>query len=104
MNMEDLEKKEKELVLKLNTENLNPTQVRLIKSMNALILQILTAEDESEYFELSASLVSKTAEIITHSDFINSKEHSHLASQALEFAIDFFYENLAKKNLGNIDN
>ncbi len=102
--MEGIEKKEKELILKLNTENLNAAQMRLLKSMNALILQILTAEDESEYFELSASLLTKASEIITHSEFVNSKENSHLATQALEFAMDFFFDNLNQKNLGNIDN
>lgn len=102
--MHGLGKTERELVLKMNTEELTPTQVRLIKSVNALISHVLTAEDETEYFEISAELVRKTAEIIKHSSFAALNPSMPYGDQAVEFAVDFLNDTMDSGKLGNIDN
>lgn len=102
--MQRLSQKDKELNIKLNTEDLNPTQVRLIKAVNALMGQLLTAEDESEYFELSAELLRKTAEAIKHAHFAGQNNDMSYGDQAVEFALDFLNDSLNQSNLGNVDN
>lgn len=104
--MQNLGKTEKELLLKINTEELTPTQVRLIKSVNSLIAHVLTAEDETEYFEVSAELMRKTAEVIKHSSFANTTANAKIAygDQAIEFAVDFLNETMDTSRIGNIDN
>ncbi len=102
--MHSLSPKNTELHIKLNTEELDSTQVRLLKSVNGLMSQVLTAEDESEYFELSAELVRKVAEVIKHSQFAAKNNDMSYGQQAVEFAVDFLNESLDQNKLGNIDN
>jgi hypothetical protein len=94
----------KELTIKLNTEELTPTQIRLLKSVNSLLTHVLTAEDEAEYFDFSAELLRKTAELIKHAQFANQQTHMNYGEQAVEYAVDFLNENLDKNGAGNIDN
>ncbi|HXH74042.1 MAG TPA: hypothetical protein VNJ08_03705 [Bacteriovoracaceae bacterium] len=102
--MQGLGQKDKELHIKLSTEELTSTQVRLIKSINGLMAQILTAEDESEYFELSSELLRKATEVIKHSHFANQNNDMSYGNQAVEFAVDFLNESLDQDKLGSIDN
>lgn len=100
--MQGLNMKDKELNIKLNTEELNPTQVRLVKTMTALLSHLLTAEDESEYFNASAEFLRKAAEVIKHAQFAEQNTHMNYGEQAVEFAVDFLNESLDKGH--NIDN
>lgn len=102
--MENLHKKKSELQINLSSEDLDSTQVRLIKMMNSLMNQILTAEDETEYFELSAALIKKSAEIIKASDYAKKNKDLPVGKQAVEFSIDFFQDSLIDDEYGNIDN
>ncbi len=102
--MESLSQKEKELVIKLNVEELTPTQIRLIKSLNALVAHVLTADDEPEYFEVSADFLKKAAELIKHAGFANQNKNMEYGNQAVEFAVDFLNESIDQQKLHNIDN
>ncbi|MGE3609094.1 MAG: hypothetical protein AB7I27_05865 [Bacteriovoracaceae bacterium] len=102
--MHKLEHKEKELHIKLSVEDLTPTQIRLIKSMTALMAHALTAEDESEYFETSSQLLKKAAELIKHANFAEHNKKICYGEQAVEFAVDFLNESLIENKLHNIDN
>jgi hypothetical protein len=101
--MQDL-RNEKELLIKINTEELTPTQVRLLKSINALMTHVLSADEESEYFEMSAELMRKTAEVIKHSDFANKNKEMCYGDQAVEFSVDFLNESMNGTGINNIDN
>lgn len=102
--MQGLSQKEKELHIKMDTQELTPTQVRLIKSINSLMVHVLTAEEEGEYFEFSAQLLKKTAEIIKHSHFAAQNGRMPYGEQAVEFSVDFLNEVLDQKKLDNLDN
>ena len=104
MEMQDLGRKEKELLLKLNVEDMTPVQVRLVKSINSLVAHILTAEDESEYFDASAELIRKAAELIKQADFAHQHKDMNYGDQAVEFAVDFLNEVMNDNNVGNVDN
>jgi hypothetical protein len=90
--MHTLGQKEKELLMKLDTEGLSPVQVRILKSLHCLIANVLTSEDEAEYFETSAELVKKTAELIKHSQFALQNKNMDYGDQAVEFAVDTLNE------------
>lgn len=101
--MQDL-RTNKELMIKINVEEMTPTQIRLIKNVTSLLTSVLSSDEESEYFEMSSELLRKTAELIKHSDFANMNSEMSYGDQAVEFAIDFINESLETNKMHNIDN
>lgn len=102
--MQSLSKKEMELILKMDTETMSPTQIRLVKSIHALLANVLSSEEEGEYFETSAELMKKTAELIKHSSFATSHKNMSYGEQAVEFAVDTLNESLDENKIQNLDN
>ncbi len=102
--MQDLNQKPKELLIKLNVEELSPTQIRLIKSVNSLMAHVLIAEEESEYFDAASELLKKAAELIKQAEFSTKNNDMNYGEQAVEFAVDFLNEALNEGKLGSIDN
>lgn len=102
--MEGLTHKEKELLLKVNTEGLSAVQVRLIKTVHALLCNVLTSDEEAEYFEGSAELLKKAAELIKASQFALEHPEMSYGSQAVEFSVDSLNEALEEDKLQNFDN
>jgi len=101
--MQDL-RANKELLIKINVEEMTPTQIRLIKNITSLLTSVLSSDEEGEYFELSSELLRKSAELIKHSDFANLNSDMSYGDQAVEFAIDFINESLELGKMHNIDN
>lgn len=95
--------KEKELLLRLDVEGLTPTQVRLIKSIHSLLANLVAADEEAEYFEMSSQLMKKTAEAIKHSSFPLEHKSMNYGEQAVEFGIDSLNEAIVDR-LKNLDN
>lgn len=102
-HMQDLRTKN-EILLKINVEEMTPTQIRLIKNVTSLLTSVLSSDEEGEYFDLSSELLKKTAELIKHSDFANMNSDMSYGDQAVEFAIDFINESLELNKMYNIDN
>jgi hypothetical protein len=102
--MESLAKKDKELFLKMETEGLSSTQIRLIKNIHSLLAAVVTSEEEGEYFEASAELVKKAAELIKHSNFPITHKNISYGDQAVEFAIDSVNESINENKMNNFDN
>ena len=102
--MPDLKSNHKELLIKINTEELTPTQLRLVKSVTSLLTNVLASDEESEYFEMSAELMKKVAETIKHADFANKNKNMAYGEQAVEFAIEYLNDSLDNNNIHNIDN
>lgn len=102
--MEDVKYGNKELLLKINVDELTPTQVRLIKAVTCLMTQVVTSDEETEYFEMSAELMKKVAEIIKHSNFPEQNHKMSYGTQAVEFAVDFLHESLDQNKIQNFDN
>lgn len=102
--MHTLNQKQTELLMKLDTEGLTATQVRLVKSIHSLLAAVVSSDDEAEYFESSAELFRKAAELIKHSNFaVDHKEMSY-GDQAVEFAVDTLNETMDENKLQNLDN
>lgn len=99
--MPHLSSKSKEILITLNVEELTPVQVRLLKSVSALLTTVLSAEDESEYFEASAELMKKTTDLIKKSSFPKNHQNMNYAEQAVEYAMDFLGDTESKDNFDN---
>jgi hypothetical protein len=102
--MHGFTEKDKELLISINSEHFSQAQLRLIKRINSLLANVLSCEDESEYFETSAELMKKSAELIKLSNFATENKKIPYGNQALEFAIDTLSESINSKDLSSFDN
>ncbi|MES2528914.1 MAG: hypothetical protein V4598_17640 [Bdellovibrionota bacterium] len=102
--MHQLSKKEQEIVIKLNVEDMSPTQVRLLKNITSLLANVVCADEESEYFDTSSELFKKVAELVKHSQFAESNRKMNYGDQAVEYSVENLNETLDSRNLHNIDN
>lgn len=96
--------KNKDLTMKMNTEELTVTQVRLVKSIHALLANVLVADEEGEYFEASAELMKKTAELIKHANFSTDNKGIAYGDQAVEYSVDTLNEAMEENKVNNFDN
>lgn len=99
-----LTKKENELNIKFDTAELTPTQTRLIKTVNALMAHIVSADEEAELFEGSAQLVIKLTELIHNTHFAKTHREINYAEQAIEYSIDCLRDNIETLLNTNLDN
>ena len=105
--MSDLSKDTKTIQIKLDVSELSPAQVRLIKTMNTLLVQTLTAPDETEYFDGASELMKVCASAIKQSHFpetAKGMKSINYADQALEYSMDNLAENLSSTKIVNFDN
>lgn len=102
--MQHLGKKEHELLIKLNVEEMTPRQVRLVKNITSLLTSVVSADEESEFFDSSSELFKKVAELVKHSQFAESNRKINYGEQAVEYSIDNLNEALEGNNVHNIDN
>ena len=102
--MHHLSKSEQELLIKLNIEDMSPTQVRLLKNITSLLSTVVSADEEGEFFDTSSELFKKVAELVKHSQFPEKNRKINYGEQAVEFSIDNLNEDIDSKNLQNMDN
>jgi hypothetical protein len=101
VSMNHLDKKDSTLLLKIDTFDLNPAQIRLLKHINTLLVHVIAADEEAEYFEISAELIKQTAALIQNTNFTKDQR---VTQQALEFALDFLQDRLDENSTVNLDN
>lgn len=93
------------LKLTVDTRDLTPTQVRIIKQAHTMLLQALTAEDEAEYFEAAAQLLKQSMQAIKHANFpVTQRDGIPYDEQAIEYALDGLNEALNTNGHINLDN
>ncbi len=93
-----------ELTLKIDTTELTPSQVRLVRSLNLMIQHILTTDEESEFFESSAQVMKLCASLIKQSNFSKDKKLIPYAEQALEFSMDILQDHISNSTVISYDN
>ncbi|MFZ8934505.1 MAG: hypothetical protein ACO20H_03995 [Bacteriovoracaceae bacterium] len=99
--------RDRKLTLELDTEMLHPSQVRLVKSINSLLLHLLMTDDEAEYFESSSDFLRLAASVIKESHFAYENEpldKINYSNQAIEYALDQLQEALNKQEIKSLDN
>lgn len=102
--MHTFSKTEQELLIKLDLKEMTPTQVRLLKSITSLMTNVVSADEEAEFFDSSSELFKKVAELVRHADFAEANKNIKYGEQAVEFSIDNLNDTLDTKSLHNIDN
>ncbi len=94
-----------ELLLKVETHDLTPMQVRLLRHAHTLLVHVISAEDEAEYFEASAQLMKQAVQLIKHSNFPENRGNAiPYGEQAIEYALEVLSETLNMRGHVNIDN
>jgi endonuclease III-like uncharacterized protein len=94
------------LLIEFDTESLTPQQVRLVKSLNMILGELLTSHTEHEYFECAQLLFSIAASLIQNSPFPNDmKKLSNIqySDQAIEYAMDKIQEVLGDGQITPVD-
>ncbi len=90
-----------ELVLKVETHDLSPLQVRLLRQAHTLMTHVLVAEDEQEYFEASAQLLKQAMLLVKNSSFpAGAKNAIPYGEQAAEYALEMLNEEAEAKASG----
>ncbi len=105
--MKSSKEKTVKTAIKIDHEGLGPAQVRLVKSLNSILIHVLKAENEDEYFDGSAELMRLCASLIKQSKFPRELENQGnipYSDQALEFSMDVLQEHITSANIISYDN
>ncbi|MDH5415346.1 MAG: protein phosphatase 2A regulatory B subunit B56 family protein [Flavobacteriaceae bacterium] len=92
------------LNIEINIDELNSTQVRMIKSINSLLTHTLTTSDETEYFNGSSELLRLLASLIQKASFSKKEGHIDYGKQVLEYCSDILAEQVYEDSLVKYDN
>jgi hypothetical protein len=104
MNKNQPEAEAEALTLKVETHDLTSLQLRLLKHVHTLLVHVLAAEDETEYFEASSHLLKQTVQLIRHANFAENHQGAiPYGQQAVEYAIDSVNE-VVDQGVCNLDN
>ncbi len=99
--------KKQPISIQLDTTELTPAQVRLIRSLNTIVSHVLTTDDESEFFEGSAECMRLCASLIKQSYFVQElKDQDNIpyADQAIEYSMDVLQDSLEGAQVVCYDN
>ncbi|MCO4794509.1 MAG: hypothetical protein KC493_12385 [Bacteriovoracaceae bacterium] len=94
------------VTIDIDTSEMTPAQIRLIKSLNHMLVHVLKAEEEGEFFDGSAEFMRMCAAIIQQSKFPDtwSSDSIPYADQALEFSVDVLQDFINSSNVVSYDN
>lgn len=98
---------ENKLKVDIDTTELKSHQVRLIKSLNTLVSNLMTTDNEEDFFETTNELVRMIANAVKKSNFAEvycEGEAIPYAEQALEFALDHLSDEIHQGKFVRFDN
>ncbi|MDO9182802.1 MAG: hypothetical protein Q7U04_10360 [Bacteriovorax sp.] len=99
--------KERLIRIEIDGSELTDNQVRLIRSLNTMLAQVMLTENEQEYFEGSAEFMRMCAALIKQAHFTeNLKDASNIpyAQQALEYSMDILQDYVTASKVITYDN
>lgn len=103
--MSEIKSEGNKIIINFDESKLSPAQVRLIKSLNALLLQNMTTQNESEFFDTCAEMMRVCAGMINQSTFPKEAEGEiPYAKQAIEYSIDILQEHVEENTVVRYDN
>ncbi len=103
----DTQKASDKVKIEIDTKEMTPQQIRLLRTLNTLMVHVLHAEDEEQYFEGSAELIRVAASLITQAKFNEeTKKHTSIpyAQQVLEYSMDILSEYMEDQKVVAYDN
>ncbi|MAE59429.1 MAG: hypothetical protein CME69_11145 [Halobacteriovorax sp.] len=94
------------IYIEVDATELTDAQVRLLKSVNAMMEHVLTTDEESEFFEASAEAMRMCASLIKQAHFAHDLEIDGIpyAEQALEYSMDILNEHMTNSKVVQYDN
>lgn len=94
------------LFIEIDASELSPAHKRLLRTLNTLLQQVLTTEQEDLYFEGSAEIMRQCAALIKQARFIDNEKMASIpyAEQALEFSLDTLQEQIEGMKVVSYDN
>lgn len=97
---------ETQLSLSYDITELSPAQVRLLRRIHATLADLITTDDEGDFFEGSADLMRICAHLIKQSHFTDIKKGDPIAyaEQAIEYSMDSLREHMERPHRHGIDN
>lgn len=97
---------QQKISIEIDTTEMTASQVRMIKTLNALLSHALVTESESEYFETSSEVMRLCASIIKQANFIEDMKNMGIpyAEQVLEYSMDVLHEHMANSKVISYDN
>jgi len=97
--------KKNEVTISVDVTALSATQVRLLKSLNAMIKHVVSTDEEGEFFDGSAECMRICASLIKQAKFIEAfkAEDIPYAEQALEYSIDILQEQMSAHKVVSYD-
>ena len=93
--------------IEIDTTSLNTAQVRLVKSLNSMLLHVVTTDEEDEFFDGSAEFMRLCASLIKQArfaEFLKDVDDIPYAEQALEYSMDVLQEQILKSKVMSYDN
>lgn len=95
------------LHIEIDTTELTPSQIRLVRSINVMLKNVLVSDHEDEFFEGSAELMRLCAALIKQSRFSDDIMRSSpipYAEQALEYSVDALQDVISNARVVHYDN
>lgn len=94
------------LFIEIDASELTPAHKRMLKTLNTLLLQVLTTNDEGKYFEGSAEIMRQCAALIKQARFIDNEKMASIpyTEQVLEFSMDILQEQITNMKVISYDN
>lgn len=103
--MGEIKSEANKIIINYDESKLSAAQVRLLKTMNALLLQNMTTQNEGEFFDSCAEMMRVCAGMINQSKFPReAKESIPYAKQAIEYSIDILQEHVEEDTVVRYDN
>jgi len=89
------------LLLEIDTSQLSPGQIRLIRTYYSTLMHVLLTDEEKGYFEGAADLMRITAALIKEAPYA---AFSNESLQALEYALENLQERIQVAKVDIYDN
>ncbi len=98
--------KRNKVFIEVDATEMTNAQVRLLKSINAMMEHVLTTDEEGEFFEASAEAMRMCASLIKQSHFAAELEIGGIpyAEQALEYSMDVLTDHISNAKVVHYDN
>lgn len=90
--------------IKVNTKELEPRQVRVLKSIVSTITHVMKTNNESDYFNASSELMKLVASVVKDANFNEKNTDIEYSMQALEYCVDNLLEHIHAEEVIRYDN
>ena len=90
-----------------DTSKMSPAQVRLLRSLNSIVKEVMVTKDEADFFDSSAEFMRLCASVIKQANFIEGQKMINdipYSDQALEYSIEVLQEAIQNAKVVHYDN